>query len=59
MKTHTLSTQIRTRVSESRERSRERREHDQAMSDPRIRDEHYAARARDVAAGGPDCYFCA
>ena len=39
--------------------SRERREHDQAIADPRIRDEHYAGRARDVAAGGPDCHFCA
>ena len=52
--THTLSERVRLSVA----RSRERREHDRAMTDPRIRDEHYAARARDVAAGGPDCHFC-
>lgn len=52
--THTLSERVRLSVA----RSRERREHDRAMSDPRIRDEHYAARARDVAAGGQDCHFC-
>jgi hypothetical protein len=52
-------TRISTRLRQSVERSRERREHDDAMSDPRIRDEHDAGRARDVAAGGPDCYFCA
>jgi hypothetical protein len=52
-----------TRISErfrlSVERSRERREHDRAISDPRVRAEHYAGRARDVAAGGTDCHFCA
>jgi hypothetical protein len=52
--THTLSERVRLSVA----RSRERREHDRAMTDPRIRDEHYAARARDVAAGGHDCHFC-
>jgi hypothetical protein len=52
--THTLSERVRLSV----ERSRERREHDRAMADPRIRDEHYAARAREVAAGGTDCHFC-
>jgi hypothetical protein len=52
--TRTLSERFRLSV----ERTRERREHDRAMNDPRIRDEHYAARAREVAAGGSDCYFC-
>jgi len=53
--TRTLSKRVRLSV----ERSRERREHDRAMTDPRIRDEHFAARAREVAGGGSDCYFCA
>ncbi|HEY3773211.1 MAG TPA: hypothetical protein VGL69_09470 [Solirubrobacteraceae bacterium] len=52
--THTLSERVRLSV----ERGRDRREHDRAMSDPRIRDEHFAARAREVAAGGSDCHFC-
>lgn len=52
--THTLNERVRLSVA----RSRERREHDRAMTDPRIRDEHYAARAREVAAGGQDCHFC-
>ena len=47
------------RVRHSRELSHERREHDAAMNDPRIRDEHFAARARDVSAGRRDCYLCA
>ena len=54
----TLTRQISNRVRESRERSRKRREHDFAMTDPRIRDEHHHARARDVSAGGRDCEFC-
>jgi hypothetical protein len=52
--THTLSERVRLSV----ERNRDRREHDRAMNDPRIRDEHFAARAREVAAGGSDCHFC-
>jgi len=52
--THTLTERVRLSVA----RSRERREHDRAMADPRIRDEHYAARAREVASGGTDCHFC-
>jgi hypothetical protein len=52
--THTLTQRVRLSV----ERSRERREHDRAMMDPRIRDEHFAARAREVAAGHGDCHFC-
>jgi hypothetical protein len=52
--THTLSERFRLSVA----RSRERREHDRAMLDPRIRDEHFAGRARDVAAGAADCHFC-
>jgi hypothetical protein len=52
--THTLTERFRLSVA----RSRERREHDRAMTDPRIRDEHFAARAREVAAGGTDCHFC-
>jgi hypothetical protein len=54
----TLTRQISNRVRLSMERSRERRDHDRAMTDPRIRDEHYYARARDVSAGGHDCEFC-
>lgn len=46
------------RIRHTVERSRERRDHDRAMTDPRIRDEHLAARARDTAAGGHDCEFC-
>jgi len=53
--THTISERVRLSVA----RSRERREHDRAIADPRIRDEHDAARARQVAGGGQDCYFCA
>ena len=58
MTTKRLTAHISDRVRVSLERSRERREHDYAMSDPRIRDEHYAARNRDVSAGGQDCPFC-
>ena len=54
----TVTTQIADRVRISRVRLRERREHDRAMSDPRIRDEHFAARARETAHGAPDCHFC-
>jgi hypothetical protein len=54
----TITRQISNRFRDSMQRSRERREHDRAMSDPRIRDEHYHARARDLAAGGHDCNFC-
>jgi hypothetical protein len=54
-----LSNHLSERVRRSVARSRERREHDRAMTDPRIRDEHDVARAREVAAGGQDCYFCA
>jgi hypothetical protein len=53
-----VTTRLTERVRISRDRSRERRDHDRAMSDPRIRDEHYHARAREVANGGPDCHFC-
>ncbi len=53
-----LSRQLSERIRHTREATRERREHDTAMSDPRIRDEHFAARARDVAAGKRDCHFC-
>jgi hypothetical protein len=35
----------------------ERREHD-AMSDPRVLNEHYAARRRSVERGENDCRFC-
>ena len=52
--THTLTERFRISVA----RSRDRREHDRAMTDPRIRDEHYAARAREVSAGGHDCHYC-
>ena len=55
----TLTRQISTRVRHSMERSRVRREHDRAMTDPRIRDEHNYARVREVTAGGRDCEFCA
>jgi hypothetical protein len=53
-----VTTRLTERVRISRVRLRERRDHDRAMSDPRIRDEHYAARAREVASGSPDCHFC-
>jgi hypothetical protein len=59
MSNHTISRRISDRVRLSVERSRERREHDRAMTDPRIRDEHYAARSREVTAGGHDCPYCA
>jgi len=52
--THNLTERVRISVA----RSRDRREHDRAMTDPRIRDEHYAARAREVSAGGHDCHYC-
>ena len=58
MKT-TLTHHLSERVRASRERTRNRREHDRAMTDPRIRAEHDAGRARDVAAGGVDCHYCA
>ena len=54
----TLTRQLTDRIRHARELTRERREHDGAMSDPRIRDEHFAARAREVAAGKRDCHFC-
>ena len=58
MSTTTLTSRISDRVRAAAERSRERREHDRAMIDPRIRDEHYAARSREVSRGGRDCPFC-
>jgi hypothetical protein len=58
MSTNTLSSRLSERVRQSLERSRDRREHDRAMADPRMRDEHYIARHRQVAQGGPDCTFC-
>jgi hypothetical protein len=36
----------------------ERQEHDRAMSDPRVLNEHYAARRRSVERGENDCRFC-
>jgi hypothetical protein len=51
--------QIRLRVRAQIAIARERREHDSAMTDPRIRDEHFAARGRAVSAGDGDCPFCA
>jgi hypothetical protein len=54
-----ITAQIRTRISSTLAAARERREHDVAMSDPRIRDEHFAARSRAVDAGHGDCPFCA
>jgi hypothetical protein len=59
MSTTTLSSRISQRFRQSVERSRDRREHDRAMADPRIRDEHYSARTREVSAGGQDCPYCA
>ena len=53
-----LTQRLGDRIRHSVARSRERREHDRAMTDARIRDEHFAARARDTAAGGRDCDFC-
>lgn len=53
-----LTSHLSDRVRIAVDRSRERRDHDRAMSDPRVREEHFAARARDVSAGGSDCHFC-
>jgi hypothetical protein len=59
MSVTSLSSTIRTRVRDQIAVARERREHDHAMTDPRIRDEHFAARGRAVADGHGDCPFCA
>jgi hypothetical protein len=48
----------RERLDQLRRDRRERLEHDQAMSDPRIATEHHLARLRSVEAGGQDCPFC-
>ena len=48
----------RERLDQMRRARRERLEHDQAMSDPRIATEHHLARLRTVEAGGQDCPFC-
>jgi hypothetical protein len=50
---------IRTRVRNQMEVARDRRDHDTAMTDPRVRDEHFAARTRAVDGGHGDCPFCA
>lgn len=50
---------VRTRVRHQLDVARERRDHDQAMTDPRIRDEHFASRSRAVSDGQGDCPFCA
>ena len=55
----TIPSQIRTRIRATLAIARERREHDTAMSDARVRDEHFAARSRAMAAGHGDCPFCA
>jgi hypothetical protein len=54
----TSFSQIRVRVSEQIATLRARREHDLAMADRRVRDEHFAARGRAMA-DGHDCPFCA
>ena len=54
-----IPAQIRTRIRASLAIARERREHDTAMSDARVRDEHFAARSRAMASGHGDCPFCA
>ena len=59
MSVTSFSHTLRTRVREQFAIARERREHDVAMDDPRIRDEHFAARGRAVAEGDGDCPFCA
>ena len=51
MPVKTLTSLLSDRVRASRMRSLERREHDRAMSDPRIRDEHYEARYRNSTHG--------
>ena len=53
-----LSSHVRERIRTQRARSLERREHDRAMTDPRIRDEHFHGRARATAAGEGDCPYC-
>ncbi len=58
MTSKTITTQLSDRVRLSVERLRERREHDRAMTDARIRDEHFAARARDTGRGQRDCPYC-
>jgi hypothetical protein len=35
-----------------------RREHDEAMANPRIATEHYVQIARNVESGQPGCRFC-
>jgi hypothetical protein len=59
MSTKSLSSHLSDRFRDTLERSRERRAHNQAMTDPRIREEHYIARNREVSAGGQDCPYCA
>jgi hypothetical protein len=58
MSTHTLSSRLSERFRQSLDRSRDRREHDRAMADPHVRNEHFIARSRQVSAGGPDCLYC-
>ena len=53
-----ISSQIRERIRTQRARSLDRRDHDRAMSDPWIRDEHRTQRVRETAAGHDDCPFC-
>lgn len=51
-------TTFRQRVHERRARAADRREHDSAVSDPRVAMEHFAARQRAVESGEPDCTYC-
>jgi hypothetical protein len=46
------------RLRTANERVNERREHDEAMSDPGIAQDHAASISRAVADGKPGCAFC-
>lgn len=49
---------LRTRLDAMRSTAAQRREHNLAMRDPGVRDEHFIARDRAVAAGLGDCPYC-
>ena len=50
--------EVSRRVRTHNDRTRERLEHDAAMSDPRVAVEHHASISRALADGKPGCTFC-
>jgi hypothetical protein len=49
---------IKTYLNQYTIQRQERLEHNSAMADPKVLNEHQIARGRAVSAGEPDCRYC-